>query len=106
MALGLSRAKAAKVVPAEPAVVGLRPDEIAGIATSIELIPVPLALIGRPDGAVVVAAANRAFRVAGLGSAGRESPLIGALGERIAGFLSGEAANEDFAWEFGEPGDC
>jgi diguanylate cyclase (GGDEF)-like protein len=106
MALGLSRAKAAKAVPAEPAAVGLRPEEITGVAASIELIPVPLALVGRPDGAVVVAAANRAFRVAGLGSAGHESPLINALGERIASFLSGEAANEDFAWEFGDAVDC
>jgi diguanylate cyclase (GGDEF)-like protein len=106
MALGLSRAKAAKAVPAEPAAVGLRPEEIAGIATSIELIPVPLALVGRPDGAVLVGAANRAFRVAGLGNVGRDSPLISALGQQISAFLSGEAAQEDFAWEFGEAVDC
>jgi diguanylate cyclase (GGDEF)-like protein len=106
MALGLYRAKAAKAVPAEPAAVVLRLDEIAGIAASIELIPVPLALVGRPDGAVVVAAANRAFRVAGLGNVGHEAPLIVALGERIATFLAGEAASEDFAWEFGDAVDC
>jgi diguanylate cyclase (GGDEF)-like protein len=106
MALGLYRAKAAKAVPAEPAVVVLRPDEIAGIAASIELIPVPLALVGGPDGAVAVAAANRAFRVAGLGNVGHEAPLIASLGERIATFLAGEAASEDFAWEFGDAVDC
>jgi diguanylate cyclase (GGDEF)-like protein len=106
MALGLSRAKAVKAVPAEPAAVVLRPDEIARIAASIELIPVPLALVGRPNGAVIVAAANRAFRVAGLGNTGREAPLIAALGERIATFLAGEAANEDFTWEFGDAVDC
>jgi len=106
MALGLSRAKAAKAVPAEPAVVGLRPDEIAGIAASIELIPVPLALVGRPDNAVVVAAANRAFRAAGLGNTAGEAPLIVALGERIAMFLAGEAVSDDFTWEFGDAVDC
>ena len=106
MALGLSRTKAAKAVPAEPAEVVLRPDEIVGIAVSIELIPVPLALVGAPDGPVVLAAANRAFRVAGLGSAGHESPMIALLGERIAAFLAGDAANEEFAWEFGDAVDC
>jgi len=102
MALGLSRAKAAKAVPAEPAAVGLRPEEIARIATSIELIPVPLALVGYPADRIEVEAANRAFRVAGLGNTGRDSPLVAALGGRIATFLAGEAAQDDFAWEFGE----
>lgn len=106
MALGLSRAKAAKAVPAPPAAVMLRPDEIAGIAASIELIPVPLALAGRPDGRVILAAANRAFRVAGLGNTGREAPLLAALGDRIAAFLAGDAATEDFPWEFGDAVDC
>jgi diguanylate cyclase (GGDEF)-like protein len=106
MALGLSRAKAVKAVPAEPAAVVLRPDEIAGIAASIELISVPLALVGRPHGAVVMAAANRAFRAAGLGNTAGEAPLIVALGERIAAFLTGEASNEDFTWEFGDAVDC
>lgn len=106
MALGLSRAKAAKAAPAEPAVVALRPDEIAGIAASIELIPVPLALVGRPDNAVVLAAANRAFRAAGLGNTAGEAPLIMALGERIATFLAGEDVNQDFTWEFGDAVDC
>ncbi len=106
MALGLSRAKVAKTVPADPAAVVLRPEEIERIATSIELIPVPLALVGRPDGDVVVSAVNRAFRVAGLGSVGSESPLLDALGQRVDAFLSGEAAREDFAWEFGDAVDC
>lgn len=106
MALGLSRAKVAKTVPADYAVAALRPDEIERIATSIELIPVPLALVGQPNGDVVVGAVNRAFRVAGLGNVGRESPLLDALGRRIGAFLSGDAAQEEFAWEFGEAVDC
>lgn len=93
-------------MPAEPAAVVLRPDEIARIAASIELIPVPLALVGRPDGTIIVAAANRAFRAAGLGNTAGEAPLIVALGERIATFLAGEAASEDFTWEFGDSVDC
>ncbi|HWU74604.1 MAG TPA: EAL domain-containing protein [Sphingomonas sp.] len=106
MALGLSRAKVAKTVPADYAAEVLRPEEIERIATSIELIPVPLALVGQPNGDVVVGAVNRAFRVAGLGNVGRESPLLDALGWRIGAFLSGDAAQEDFAWEFGEAVDC
>jgi len=106
MALGLSRAKVAKTVPADLAAAALRPDEIERIATSIELIPVPLALVGQPNGDLVVGAVNRAFRVAGLGNVGRESPLLDALGRRIDAFLSGDAAQEDFAWEFGEAVDC
>lgn len=106
MALGLSRAKVAKTVPADLAAAALRPDEIERIATSIELIPVPLALVGQPNGDLVVGAVNRAFRVAGLGNVGRESPLLDALGRRIGAFLSGDAAQEDFAWEFGEAVDC
>lgn len=93
-------------MPADSAAVVLRPDEIARVAGSIELIPVPLALVGSPDGTVVLAAANRAFRVAGLGSVGHDSSMIASLGERIAMFLAGEAANEDFAWEFGDAVDC
>ncbi len=106
MALGLSRAKAAKAASAEQAVAGLRPEEIARIATSIELIPVPLALVGCPREQVLVEAANRAFRVAGLGNTGTESPLLVALRDRIGAFLSGNAAQEDFAWEFGDAVDC
>ena len=106
MALGLSRTKAAKAVPAEQAEVVLRPDEIVGIAASIELIPVPLALVGRREGIIIVAAANRAFRAAGLGNTAGEAPLIVALGERIAAFLAGEAINEEFTWEFGDAVDC
>lgn len=91
---------------AEQAVAGLRPEEIVRIATSIELIPVPLALVGCPREQVLVEAANRAFRVAGLGNTGGDAPLLVALGGRIAAFLSGDAAQEDFAWEFGDAVDC
>ena len=106
MGLGLSRTRAAKAAPADPAAGALRPEEIARIAAAIELIPVPLALVGCVEGGVLVEAANRAFRVAGLGNTGRDAPLIGALGERITAFLCGEAAQEDFAWEFGDAVDC
>ena len=106
MGLGLSRARAAKAAPADLAVGALRPEEIARIAAAIELIPVALALVGYLGGSVRVEAANRAFRVAGLGNTGCDAPLIGALGERIATFLSGDAAQEDFSWEFGDAVDC
>ncbi len=106
MPLGLSRAKAAKAVPAPPAGTQLRADEIERVAASIELIPVALALVGVADGTVSIDAANRAFRVAGLGQAGSESPLLDALGQRIAAFLGSPVTNEEFSWQFGDAVDC
>ena len=106
MALGLSRSKKATAVPAPPADVGARPVDIPRIQASIELIPVALALIGCRAGRITIDAANRAFRVAGLGQAGEASQLIAAIGERIQAFLASDRASEDFAWEFGEAVDC
>ncbi|MES2097846.1 MAG: bifunctional diguanylate cyclase/phosphodiesterase [Pseudomonadota bacterium] len=80
--------------------------DVAGVATSIELIPVPLALIGESGGRASIDAANRAFRVAGLGAVGEESPILQELGERFVMFLLGNAAREEFSWEFGDAVDC
>ena len=84
----------------------MQPAQLAGIATSIELIPVALALVGPVDGGIGIAAANGAFRLAGLGSASSESALIGELGDRFARFLSSDREREEFSWEFGDAVDC
>ena len=87
MALGFSRAKTAPRRAAEPAEGALQPSQLAGIAASIELIPVALALVGPVDDRIGIAAANGAFRAAGLGTTVGESPLIDQLGDRFARFL-------------------
>ena len=106
MPLGFSRVKTPPRASAEPAEGALQPDQLLGIASSIELIPVALALVGPIDGRVGIAAANGAFRVAGLGSTQGESALIDQLGDRFARFLNSDRDREEFSWEFGSAVDC
>jgi len=102
MALGLSRAKAAKAQAAALAGDGAQAVDVQRVSASIELIPVALALFGLAEGAVIVEAANRAFRVAGLGNVGGDSKMLAALGDRLHAFLTSEATSDEFSWEFGE----
>jgi diguanylate cyclase (GGDEF)-like protein len=106
MPFGLSRAKVAQPASAPSTADHLHARDIAGVATSIELIPVPLALIGVVGESATIDAANRAFRVAGLGAVGEESALVQELGERFVTFLAGDAARDEFSWEFGDAVDC
>ncbi|MBS0478845.1 MAG: bifunctional diguanylate cyclase/phosphodiesterase [Proteobacteria bacterium] len=106
MALGFSRVKTAPRVSADPAEGALQPSQIPGIAASIELIPVALALVGPAGRGVAIAAANGAFRQAGLGSAGGDGPLVQHLGDRLARFLTSDRDREEFSWEFGSAVDC
>ncbi|THD37027.1 MAG: EAL domain-containing protein [Sphingomonas sp.] len=106
MALGFSRAKTAPVVAEAAADGQLQPSQLAGIAASIELIPVALALVGPVEDGIGIAAANGAFRAAGLGTTVGESPLIEQLGDRFARFLSSDRDREEFSWEFGSAVDC
>jgi len=106
MPLGFSRAKIVPVAPAPPAEGELLPAQLAGIAASIELIPVALALVGPVDGRVGIAAANGAFRLAGLGTTVGESALIEELGDRFVRFLDSDREREEFSWEFGSAVDC
>ncbi|MBN8814462.1 MAG: bifunctional diguanylate cyclase/phosphodiesterase [Sphingomonas sp.] len=106
MVLGFSRLKTNPRISAEPAEGALHPGDIPGIATSIELIPVALALIGPGTKGVVIAAANSAFRRAGLGSGEGQSPLIQHLGDRLSQFLASDNDREEFSWEFGSAVDC
>ncbi|QDZ07810.1 bifunctional diguanylate cyclase/phosphodiesterase [Sphingomonas panacisoli] len=106
MPLGFSRVKTIPRVSAEPVEGALLPSQIPGIAASIELIPVALALVGPGDGGVEITAANGAFRQAGLGNAEGEAPLIQHLGDRLAQFLTSDRDREEFSWEFGSAVDC
>src|SRR4051812_36780506 len=106
MALGFSRVKTVSDVPAPQAEGELQPSQLAGIAASIELIPVALALVGPVGDGIGIAAANGAFRVAGLGTSLGESALIEQLGDRFARFLDSDRDREEFSWEFGSAVDC
>jgi diguanylate cyclase (GGDEF)-like protein len=106
MALGFSRVKIAQTASALPPEGVLQPSQLAGIAASIELIPVALALVGPIDNGIGIAAANDAFRLAGLGTAVGRSALIDQLGDRFAQFLASDLDREEFSWEFGDAVDC
>ena len=106
MPLGFPRAKTAPCAPAEPVDGVLQPSQIQGIAASIELIPVALALVGLRDDGVAIDAANGAFRQADLGSVETESPVIQILGDRLRDFLTSDRDHEEFSWEFGSAVDC
>ena len=105
MPIGFSRVKTV-LAASEPADGALQPSQIPGIAASIELIPVALALIGPGAAGVEIVAANGAFRQAGLGASTGDSPFIDQLGPRIADFLVGNSEREEFSWEFGSAVDC
>ena len=96
MPLGLYRAKHPPVVSALPLGDRLQPQQVINAAESLELLPVPIALVGTKNGCPVIDAANRPFRQAGLGAPGGESLLLTAAGRHIATFLGGTATHEDF----------
>ena len=106
MSLAPARVKTPKTAPRTPASVALRLGRIDNIAGEIELLPVPLALAGMGADGVAIAAANRAFRMAGLGAADEPSRLIAVYGDRIAAFLAGTAECDEFSWEIGDAVDC
>lgn len=106
MPLGFSRVKTTPRVSVEPAEGALQPSQIPGIAASIELIPVALALIGPGDNGAEIVAANGAFRQAGLGNVGGDAPLVQHLGDRLNHFLTSDHDREEFSWEFGSAVEC
>jgi len=105
MAFGLTRTNRNRPVATAPDAESYRLDKAIGVGAAIELLPVPIALV-RGGERPRIAAANKAFRISGLGGIGDESPMLAALGDRIAGFLSGNAVDEAFDWQFGETVDC
>ena len=107
MPLGFSRAKTAPAVPAEPAEGVLQPSQIAGIAASIELIPVALALVGPVDDGVGIAAANGAFRAAGLGATHGQFGADRATRRAVRAVPDERSTSaRNFRWEFGSAVDC
>ena len=67
----------------------------------IDMVPIPVALILRREGQLAFEAVNRPFRQAGLGTTAENSPLVAALGGRIATFLASDQPRVEFAWQRG-----
>ena len=77
------------------------------IARGLELVPIPAAYIERDnDHALHLRAANRAYRMAGLGASPAQASTVGALSSRIHAFLDSADLSSQFAWQLGEAIDC
>jgi diguanylate cyclase (GGDEF)-like protein len=72
----------------------------------LELMPIPAAHVVRDRGVLSVVAVNRAYRLAGLGVSAERSPMLAALGMRIADFLDGDGLRVEFTWTVGDAIDC
>jgi diguanylate cyclase (GGDEF)-like protein len=91
------------------------------IARALELVPIPAMHVVIVPGVIVpgvvvpgtvgagqfqIFAANRAYRLAGLGVVAERSPMIAELGDRILAFLESPHLRSDFEWVFGDEIDC
>lgn len=80
--------------------------DTARAATTINLLPIPAAIVTNVDGRFVLQGHNDAFQLAGLGNSSDKSPFLNSVGLRIASFLDGDSLKEEFAWQFGDSVDC
>jgi diguanylate cyclase (GGDEF)-like protein len=72
----------------------------------VELLPIPAAHLLKDDDGYHIEAANRAFRLAGLGGRSSGSVLIAELTAELDSFLSSADIRRDFPWTIGETIDC
>lgn len=77
-----------------------------GLAASLDMLPIPAACLRLVAGGVSIDGSNRAFRIAGLGGGTENSPLLTALGGRIAAFIESESLRDEFSWQLGAVVDC
>ena len=80
-----------------------------GMMRGLELVPIPTAYVQSRGGVLVVTAANRAYRGAGLidGEGGADaSPLGPEIATRIRAFLASDDISTEFDWSVGEVIDC
>lgn len=96
-------ASAAAPVPLPADVRAFGPEDSGRL---LDLLPVPAAVIFARDDALTIESVNKPFRLAGLGIAGGESPLIALLGARIALFLESGDTRCEIAWQFGDEVEC
>ncbi len=73
---------------------------------TIELLPIPTAVVTAEDGRLTFALMNTAFEAVNQGRSADRSPIAVLLGARISAFLESPLSRDSFEWEFGESVDC
>ncbi|MBD8677140.1 putative bifunctional diguanylate cyclase/phosphodiesterase [Sphingomonas sp. CFBP 13720] len=91
----------------------VREEQVASVVHSdvicpmtLDLLPVPTAVMALTDGAIVFESVNQAFKQAGFGTDGIRSPLTAAVGEQIAAFLRSTDVRQRLALRLGDAIDC
>jgi diguanylate cyclase (GGDEF)-like protein len=76
------------------------------VVSSIDLLPIPAAVIVRDGGKLAIEATNIAFRQAGLAcDRGRRAP-VEAIAPEVGAFLDSTKLMQSFPWSLGEAIDC
>lgn len=76
------------------------------VGHSIELLPVPVAMVRGTDAGFVIVAENAAFQASGLAVVATASPATDDIHARICGFVFSGALRLEFPWQFGGSVDC
>ncbi|WP_093333993.1 putative bifunctional diguanylate cyclase/phosphodiesterase [Sphingomonas rubra] len=76
------------------------------VARVLDLIPIPSVHVRRRAERLELVAFNKLYRLSGLGTVTDRSPMLDALGPRIAGFLASAELRIDFDWTIGAAIDC
>ena len=104
MASVLPYSSAANDLADDPGSLG--PGSLGVESRALDLLPIPAAHVLLQGGRPVIAAANRAFRRAGLGAGGDRSGVPAELRPRIEALLASDALSADSDWMVGEAIDC
>jgi diguanylate cyclase (GGDEF)-like protein len=104
----LSRRRKDKPVPVPVPVTGPDPRVLgpSSTAQTLNLLPIPAAVVERGAHGLVFESVNRPFRLAGLGTTADLSPVIRQLGARIGSFLDSDTNDCEFDWELGDAVDA
>ena len=106
MAFGKLRSSSAAVAELAPRGAGSCAPDPFETGLMLDLLPVPAVSVALEDGKFHFRALNRPFRLAGLGTAATESPLVRLLGSQLRRFLESDETHHEIAWQFGEEVDC
>ena len=76
------------------------------VEQTIELLPIPAAVVIVDNGRISFASMNSAFEAVNQGRSAERSPIALLLGARICAFLESVESRDSFEWELGESVDC
>ena len=76
------------------------------VEQTIELLPIPAAVVIVDNGRISFASMNSAFEAVNQGRSAERSPIARLLGARICAFLESVDSRNSFEWEHGESVDC